>query len=153
VRAATVIAIRAARPSDAAFIGQLSAQAFGEFDPSAARATARMMLESGARTLLAELGERPLGFGIMRAETEGVLALNAIAVAPEERGRGVGRRLMQAVERYARDHGFRSITLNTAQANLGALDLFLRSGFVIVQRATTGYRRGQPVCKLEKRLR
>ena len=154
VRAAfsAAIEVRAARPADAAFLSQLSTQAFGEYDLAAARSTTRMMAERGARTLIAERSERPLGFAIVRPHAPRVLALNAIAVAPTERGRGVGQRLMQAVSQYAQAHGLRSITLTTAQANLAALDLFLRSGFVITDRSVVRYWRGQPACKLEKRL-
>jgi ribosomal protein S18 acetylase RimI-like enzyme len=154
VRAASaaVTTIRTAQPADAAFLSQLSTRAFGEYDPAAARTTSRMMAEAGARTLVAERGEQPLGFAVVQPQANGVLALNAIAVVQTERGRGVGRRIMQAVEQYARAHDLRSITLNTAQANLAALDLFLRAGFVITDRSAVRYWRGQPACKLEKRL-
>ena len=147
------LAIRAAVPSDASFIGQLSRQAFGEYDPSAERTTSKMMLEAGARTLLVERDGQALGFVILRAEENGVLALNAIAVLARERGRGVGKQLMRATEHYARSCGLHLLSLNTAQANLAALDLFLRSGFVITERHAVRYWRGQPACKLVKRLR
>jgi ribosomal protein S18 acetylase RimI-like enzyme len=133
-------------------VSELAREAFGEYDPSAARTTTRMMLEAASKTLLAERGEERLGFAIVRAHGD-ALAVDAIAVLPAERGRGVGKLLMRAAEQQARARGLSRLTLNTAQANLAALDLFLRLGWVIVDRAATRYWRGQPACKLEKRLR
>ena len=145
------VAIRRALPHDAPFIRELSVVAFGEYDPNAARATAHMMLEVGAQTLLAERNGTPLGFVILYAQSPADLAINAIAVSPSERGKRIGQRLMQAAEHHAKAHDFTRITLSTAQANLAALDLFLRSGFTITTRDTR-YWRNQPACKLEKRI-
>lgn len=145
------MAIRRATPGDAPFIHALSKLAFAEYDPNAARATANMMLETGAHTLLAERHGTPLGFLILHRQSSGELAINAIAVSPSERGKRIGQRLMQAAERHAQSHGFTRITLSTAQANLAALDLFLRCGFTITRR-NTRYFGNQPACQLEKRL-
>jgi ribosomal protein S18 acetylase RimI-like enzyme len=147
-----VITLRAAKPSDTRFIRQLAGQAFAEYDPTAALTTGNMLLEPGARALLAERAGRPLGFVIVRPQAGQALALNAIAVAERERGRGVGQRLLRAVEQFARARGCRTLALTTAQANVAALELFLRSGFEIVDRSSRHYFGGQPACRLEKRL-
>lgn len=148
----SAVTLRAARASDAAFVRQLGGRAFAEYDPRAARTTGYLMDERGARTLIAERAERALGFVILQPEPGAVLSLNAIAVVENERGRGVGRRLMQGAEDYARAEGFRTIALTTAQANLAALDLFLRAGFEIVDRSFTRYFGRQPACHLSKQL-
>ena len=145
------VAIRRAMLGDARFIHELSQLAFVEYDPNAARATAHMMLETGAQTLLAERHGTPLGFVILHPQSPAELAINAIAVSPNERGKHIGQRLMQAAEHHARSHGFTRITLSTAQANLAALDLFLRCGFTITRR-NTRYFGNQPACRLEKRV-
>jgi ribosomal protein S18 acetylase RimI-like enzyme len=145
------VAIRRATPRDAPFIHELSRLAFAEYDPNAARATANMMLESGAQTLVAERKGTPLGFVILHPQSSTQLAINAIAVSASERGKRIGQRLMQAAEHHAHLHGFTRITLSTAQANLAALDLFLRSGFSITTR-NTRYWGNQPACQLEKRI-
>jgi ribosomal protein S18 acetylase RimI-like enzyme len=147
-----VTVIRHATVSDAQLIRELAQLSFGEYDPRAARTTANMMLEPGATTLVAERGAKVLGFIILRRQPANALAVNAIAVTPTERGTGVGKRLMQAAERRARSHGIGRIRLCTAQANLAALDLFLRRGFTIVGRTAVYYWRGQPACTLEKRI-
>ncbi|RYZ07112.1 MAG: GNAT family N-acetyltransferase [Myxococcales bacterium] len=145
------VAVRLASSGDASFIRELSRLAFSEYDPHASRATARMMLERGARTLVAESLGRPLGFIILHASSFRDLAIHAIAVSPSERGRRVGQRLMRAAEHHARSLGCTRITLTTAQANLAALDLFLRFGFKITSRGTR-YHGKQPACHLEKRV-
>jgi ribosomal protein S18 acetylase RimI-like enzyme len=149
---AAVAVIRRATPSDARLIRELAQVSFGEYDPRASRTTANMMLEPEARTLVAERGGKLLGFVILRRQAGKALAVNAIAVTPAERGKGVGKRLMQAAEHYARSHGIDRIALCTAQANLAALDLFLRRGFTITGRAAAYYWRGQPACTLEKHI-
>ncbi|HYQ16495.1 MAG TPA: GNAT family N-acetyltransferase [Polyangiaceae bacterium] len=146
------LAIRTAAPSDAPFVRQLGGEAFSEYDPHAERATARMLVETASKTLIAEREGRPVGFVIVKPDASRVLALNAIAVLPSERGRGIGQRLLRAAEQYGRSQGMRAVALNTAQANLAALDLFLRAGFVITERTAMHYRRGQAACRLEKRL-
>jgi len=145
------VAIRRATAVDAPFIHELSKLAFAEYDPNAARATANMMLETGAQTLLAERNGSPLGFVILHSRSSIALAINAIAVSPSERGKRIGQRLMHAAEQHAKSHGFTRITLTTAQANLAALDLFLRSGFSIIAR-NSRYFGNQPACTLEKRI-
>jgi ribosomal protein S18 acetylase RimI-like enzyme len=147
----SALALRIGTPSDEPFVRQLGGRAFAEYDPHAERTSAGLLLEAGSRTLIAERGGRPVGFVIVRPAGE-VLALNAIAVLPSERGRGIGQRLLRAAEQYGLSQGLRSVALNTAQANLAALDLFLRAGFAITERTAMHYRRGQAACRLEKRL-
>ena len=50
--------------------------------------------------------------------------VNELAVARQQRGRGIGRRLMAAAEEWARRHGASSIALDAMLANTGALRLY-----------------------------
>lgn len=150
---AAPLTMRTAEAHDAHFVSELAGRAFAEYDPRAASTTLRLMQQPRACTLLAERAERPIGFAIVAAETSDVLALNAIAVLESERGRGVGQRLLHAAERYARARAYRLLSLTTAQANLAALELFLRSGFAITERHASYYFGRQPACRLAKRLR
>jgi ribosomal protein S18 acetylase RimI-like enzyme len=154
VRTPTTLApvIRRATLADAPFITRLSEQAFSEYDPKARSAGLAMLRHAGARGWVALRGDEPLGFVILH-EGRDDAAVNAIAVSPSERGRGVGRLLMSTVERYARARGKSRLTLVTAHANVAALDLFLRLGFVITRRQALRYARGQEACRLQKALR
>lgn len=145
--------IRQATEADQRFAVRLAEHAFAEFDPHAARTTASLLREVGAQTLIALVGCEPAGFIVLGGTGARVVHVNAIAVAPDHRGRGIGQRLMQDAERHAKQRGAKRLSLHTAQANLAALSLFLRCGFSITQRSPSGYSRSQPTCRLEKPLR
>ena len=53
-----------------------------------------------------------------------------IWVAPDRRGRGVGRFLLQAAERWARAKGYGAIKLEVAEANAAALALYRSAGYL-----------------------
>jgi GNAT superfamily N-acetyltransferase len=60
-------------------------------------------------------------------ETHGHLSI--LAVAAEAEGRGVGRALLGAVERWASDQGYRFVTLNVFVANGRARAVYERAGW------------------------
>lgn len=53
-----------------------------------------------------------------------------LIVADGEERRGIGRLLMQAAERWGRDHGLRYITLETGAANYGARAFYQSLGYL-----------------------
>jgi ribosomal protein S18 acetylase RimI-like enzyme len=59
-------------------------------------------------------------------------ALETLAVAPEEQGRGVGRALLRAAILAAWDAGFRALELSTGATNERALRLYTSEGFEVV---------------------
>ncbi len=71
-----------------------------------------------------------------RAESPDVLLMDGIAVSPSVRGRGIGTRLLRAIEAHARDLGKTSIRLDVVDTNPGAKRLYERFGFEA--RRTTG---------------
>lgn len=151
-RVGAALEIRQATEADERFAVQLAEQAFGEFDAQAGRTTARLLRELDAETLVALVGGERAGFIVLGGTDARVVHVNAIAVAPDQRGQGIGQRLMQDAERLAKRRGAERLSLHTAQANLAALSLFLRCGFSITQRSARGYSRPQPTCRLEKPL-
>lgn len=54
-------------------------------------------------------------------------------VAPEARGLGVGRRLLEELERLARDRGAAAVRLETNRALTEAIALYRRTGYVEVE--------------------
>ena len=54
-----------------------------------------------------------------------------IALVPEHRGKGVGGLLLTGLVAKAREEGMTSIGLNVQRANLPAVSLFRRHGFVV----------------------
>lgn len=146
------LSIRSRLSSDIEFIAALAREAFAEYSPGSARHTVSMSDEPRARTWLVVSGSERLGFAVTRTGSDGVARLDAIAVVPRSRGRGVGRILLRHVEAQARAQGAGSIELATAEANLAALDLFLKEGFRIVRTLRRYYPRGQDAHILEKLL-
>ena len=132
---------------DDAFIERLSTLAFGDFDGEAAAHTRSLVRKPSAQTRVAVRGSERLGFVVVELGA-GTSWVQAIAVASRERGRGLGALLMAEAERVAREAGARTLSLTTAQANVEALELFMKRGFRIERRLPRFYGRGQDACVL-----
>lgn len=87
----------------------------------------------GRRTLVAEEGGEVAGF----AELEGDGHLDMLFVRGDAVGRGVGRRLYEAVEREARGQGLERIF---TEASITARPFFERRGFRVVREQTVSRR-------------
>jgi ribosomal-protein-alanine N-acetyltransferase len=145
------IEIRHRGPGDDAFIERLGREAFAVFDPKAGTSTRLLAEHPDAEALVAVRGRERLGFLVL--VTRGYKSwIEAIAVLERARGLGVGTRLMQAAVRAARRRGVRRLSLTTAQANVEALELFLRCGFRIERRMPRFYAAGQDACVLSRSL-
>jgi ribosomal protein S18 acetylase RimI-like enzyme len=144
------VEIRVAERTDEAFIAQLGRAAFAEYSPHSARETSSMAQRG--TTWVAFLDGAPVGFVVLDALREGSMHVSAIAVVTDARGSGIGKRLLGTAEMAARGRGAGEVTLVTADANLGALELFLRSGYQRTRRADRYYARGQGAVWLRKRL-
>ena len=59
------------------------------------------------------------------------LKIAPLAVASDMRGRGIGTKLIGHVERYAREQGYRILSLDVVDTNTGALRLYQKLGFRI----------------------
>lgn len=63
----------------------------------------------------------------------GDLTVGALAVDPPMRGKGIGTRLMEVVFDWARERGFRSLSLEVVDTNPAARRLYERLGFVPIK--------------------
>jgi ribosomal protein S18 acetylase RimI-like enzyme len=145
------IDISPARRPDIAAIVELSVEAFGEYARDPAGHARKLCANPGARTLLAKLGARMVAFAVVSRFGPNA-SLDAIAVVASERGTGLGKIILEAAESAARRDGARVLSLVTADSNLAALDLFLRSGYRVTSRHTRFYPRGQDAVKMVKPL-
>jgi RimJ/RimL family protein N-acetyltransferase len=83
--------------------------------------------------LLALCGTRLVGYVTLQRDRHPVtrhVASLAIAVAAEERGRGIGRRLLQAGVDWAKDVGVEKLVLSVYPHNEVAISLYRSFGFV-----------------------
>lgn len=85
--------------------------------------------------LLARHGDAAVGLvnafeGVSTFKARPLLNLHDIAVTKAWRGRGVGRRLLAAIEAIARERGCCKLTLEALEGNAGAIALYRTVGFV-----------------------
>ena len=81
-------------------------------------------------------------FGLYeRSLKPGELLLDGISVRPEQRGRGIGGRLLDELRQYAREHGYKSIRLDVIDTNPRARQLYERKGFVATRTEHFAYLR------------
>jgi GNAT superfamily N-acetyltransferase len=84
----------------------------------------------GSYNVVALVDGRPAGMASGVPDDEpGVAELISMWVSPAARGRGVGDRLVAAVEQWARQAGAGVLKLAVTETNANARALYLRSGF------------------------
>ena len=138
--------VRGARDEDQTFVLETAARlaAFGpprwrtaeEIVEAEAR-TLRDFFESsdeGSRLLIVEAGERRLGFALLEEvrdyfTLERHAQVGILAVTGEAEGRGAGGALIRAAEAWARERGYRTLTLNVFSGNSHAREVYEHLGF------------------------
>ena len=131
-------AIRLATTADAPAFGRLlhafNAE-FGEPTPDAETIAERAapLIESGEVMVLLG-GNGPDGFAQLRFRPSlytGALDayLEELYVVPERRGHGLGRALLEAAMRYAKERGAAHIDLGTSEDDVAARALYESAGF------------------------
>jgi ribosomal-protein-alanine N-acetyltransferase len=83
-----------------------------------------------AHYIVALRGGRVVGYGGMWLILDEAHVTN-IAVHPQERRQGLGRRLLQELERRAQAHGCQRMTLEVRPSNVVAQHLYRSMGFVV----------------------
>jgi len=84
--------------------------------------------------LLAYKGDQPVGIavcfgGFSTFAARPLINIHDLAVLPEYRGQGIGRRLLEAVERKARELGCCKLTLEVQEKNRKAKAVYEAAGF------------------------
>ena len=140
--------LRDARPDERAAVRELTLRAYAEFaslmDPTSwaeLDGAVRGALASNARAdcIVAEEHGKLVGSVMLyppNADAYGDLAravdcpeVRLVAVAPEARGRGIARALMEECIRRARSWGATALGLHTSKSMRAAMTLYARMGF------------------------
>ena len=79
--------------------------------------------------MVAYRGQQPIGCGAVRKIEEGVGELKRMYVCLEERCRGVGRAILDALEQEARKLRIKRLVLETGIRNPEAIAMYERAGF------------------------
>lgn len=140
-RQARRLEVRLAEPGDEDVIERLIAAAFGPFrelytpdafDYTAIKADRIRERFTEGPIWLAHDGDQALGTvsGLPEGER---FYIRSMGVAPEAQGRGVGQRLLDAIDEHARDRGFKRLYLYTTFVLPGARPLYEKNGFYILR--------------------
>lgn len=132
------VLIRQADENDLSCFNALEARLFPS-EPWGEPALAGHLAASHTLSLLAFENEKPVGYllaGFSPPESE----LYRIAVLPEARRRGYGRRLLDELFRSAAERGVFAIWLEVRESNRAAETLYLSAGFRVVSRRKRYYR-------------
>ena len=97
-------------------------------DRTSTVAAAEMVPPDGAFVVVREDG-RPVAGGGIRRLSDGVCEIKRMYVLPEARGRGHGRRVLEALESVALRLGYRRARLDAAQSMTTAMGLYESAGY------------------------
>lgn len=152
------IVVRRAVPGDAAAVHALLMAAFAVFRPlyTPGCFDATVLDEARVRRRMAEGpvfgawdGDRLVGTVSAMQDDRGIY-VRGMGVHPDARRGGVGRRLLEAVERHARDGGAPALWLSTTPFLTGSIALYRSFGFMPAQGPPDLH--GTPLVSFEKRL-
>ena len=116
------------------YFSELNARFETGFNPSLSNsADVRELTMPTGALLIARLRARPVGCGALKFHPGAPAELKRMWVSPEARGLGLGRRLLQELERYARDTGVEVLRLETNRTLSEAVELYRGSGYIEVE--------------------
>ena len=136
--------VRAAGPSDAAELARLLHDFNTEFDtetddvPVLTTRFVRILSGDAALALLSMRDTRPTGFALITLRPaiwfDGPVAtLDELYVVPDDRGRGLGTRLLTGAMELLRDLGCPEMHINVDEVDVDARRFYERHGFVTVE--------------------
>jgi DNA-binding MarR family transcriptional regulator/GNAT superfamily N-acetyltransferase len=103
-----------------ALVGKITAEFIEKFDPVR------------ERCWIAEMNGERVGSVFCVAKTPEIAKLRLLIIDPRARGRGLGKRLVEECMRFAKDSGYRRMTLWTQSILTAARGIYAKAGFQLV---------------------
>jgi DNA-binding MarR family transcriptional regulator/GNAT superfamily N-acetyltransferase len=119
-----------------AYVAELNARADRPFDPQASRqasAEPEELIAPAGAFVVAYLGSEPVGCGGVKHKPGAPAELKRMWLAPSARGLGLGRRLLDELERRAREAGARTAHIETNASLTEAIALYRSAGYADVE--------------------
>ena len=117
------------------------------------RSLRHLVTKGNAAVFVAAQGASLLGDAVaLYRKNSSRARLYSLIVAPEARGRGLGARLLNAVEAEARARGCAELRLEVREDNAAAIRLYEQSGFARVGRVEDYYEDHASAVKMVKSL-
>lgn len=76
-------------------------------------------------------GNSPVGCGAIKAFSEAAMEVKRMYVLPEKRGMGIASTVLEALEVWARELGYKSCVLETGKRQPEAIALYEKRGYVV----------------------
>jgi ribosomal protein S18 acetylase RimI-like enzyme len=112
------------------YFAELNARFETGFDPAESiPADADELTPPAGALLIARLNGRAIGCGALKFHPDAPAELKRMWVAPESRGLGLGRRLLDELEKHARAAGATVVRLETNRALKEAIQLYRSTGY------------------------
>jgi DNA-binding MarR family transcriptional regulator/GNAT superfamily N-acetyltransferase len=116
------------------YLRELSERFDTGFDPARSiSARSEELIPPAGLMLLARMGTEPVGCGAVKFRADGRAEVKRMWVAPSARGLGLGRQLLEEIERHAVDRGIHTLRLETNRSLVEAIGLYRAAGFHEVQ--------------------
>ncbi|MFH1502532.1 MAG: N-acetyltransferase [Candidatus Eisenbacteria bacterium] len=122
-------------------------------DRIARRNFRHLLTKAHAVTFVDASGAAVAGYiSVLFNRSSTVARVYSVAVAPEARGTGVGRRLVGAAEEAAAAAGCRKVRLEIREDNAASISLFTKLGYSRFTTVEDYYEDHAPALRFEKRL-
>jgi GNAT superfamily N-acetyltransferase len=116
------------------YFAELDARFNAGFDPRLSiSADAHELVPPAGAFFVARLRGRPIGCGAIKLHGRRPAELKRMWIAPDARGLGIGRQLLQELEQHAREARVSVVRLETNRALTDAIALYRRSGYAEVE--------------------